>query len=174
LEVVAVVEAARAAVVCAATASTQATLAEREAQKRVSRMEAKRVAALASARGEAEGFTRRIPLLEGELADMRQTRDIAKVNSRSLSSLAANAGRRREEDEMECGNEFRSLPFCKLGVSSCKTYNTCKQNLNRTGTEKDHYTHVTKLSCSHSAQHRGQHLEQHSGYIVSTQHMKIE
>jgi hypothetical protein len=50
----------------------RATLAEREAHKRVSRVEAESATALAFAHGEAEGFTRRIALLEGELAEACQ------------------------------------------------------------------------------------------------------
>jgi hypothetical protein len=50
----------------------QATLAEREAQERVSTMEVESAAVLASARGEVEGFAQRISLLEGELAEVCQ------------------------------------------------------------------------------------------------------
>jgi hypothetical protein len=48
------------------------TLAEKEAQERVSRMEVESAPALASAHGEAEGFTQRIALPEGEVADACQ------------------------------------------------------------------------------------------------------
>jgi hypothetical protein len=54
-------------------------------------MEAKSATSLASACGEAEGFTQRIALLEGELTEMRLARDIAKVNSWGLSNVAADA-----------------------------------------------------------------------------------
>jgi hypothetical protein len=46
-----------------------ATLAEREACERVSRMEVENATALASTRGEAEVLPRRVALLEGELAE---------------------------------------------------------------------------------------------------------
>jgi hypothetical protein len=84
------VEAAHAAVVHAAEASTQeatvawestvalvrnaeywADLVEREAWERVSRFEAKSITTLASTHREAEGFARRIALLKGELAEAR-------------------------------------------------------------------------------------------------------
>jgi hypothetical protein len=84
-EVIWVQEAANVTTVCATEAAVTlesvmtfireakawATLAEREAQKRVSRMEAESVAALASAHGEAEGFAWRIALMEGELTEAR-------------------------------------------------------------------------------------------------------
>jgi hypothetical protein len=47
----------------------QATLAEREALESVSRVEVENVAALASARKDAEGFIQKITLLEGEHRD---------------------------------------------------------------------------------------------------------
>jgi hypothetical protein len=52
-------------------AEDQTALAEMEARKRVSRMEAESSAALASACGEVEVFTRGIALLEGELTEAR-------------------------------------------------------------------------------------------------------
>jgi hypothetical protein len=51
----------------------QATLAEREAQERVSRVEAESTVVLASAHEETEGLVRKIALLESELAEARQT-----------------------------------------------------------------------------------------------------
>jgi hypothetical protein len=47
----------------------QATLVEREALESVSRVEVENVAALASARKDAEGFIQKITLLEGEHRD---------------------------------------------------------------------------------------------------------
>jgi hypothetical protein len=52
-------------------AKAQAILARREAWERVSKVEAESAAALASTSREAEGFARRVALLEGELADAR-------------------------------------------------------------------------------------------------------
>jgi hypothetical protein len=46
----------------------RATLAEREAQERVSRVEAENVVALASTCEDTEGLVRKVTLLEGELA----------------------------------------------------------------------------------------------------------
>jgi hypothetical protein len=62
-------------------AEVQAALAEREAQERVLRMEADSATALTSAQGEAEMFTQRIALLEGELTEARQVQDMAEVRS---------------------------------------------------------------------------------------------
>jgi hypothetical protein len=53
-------------------AKDQATLAEGEAQERVSGVEAESTAALASSREEAEGLVQKIALLKGELAETRQ------------------------------------------------------------------------------------------------------
>jgi hypothetical protein len=50
----------------------RATLAEREAWERVSKVEVEGAASLAFARGEAEWFARWVALLKGELADARQ------------------------------------------------------------------------------------------------------
>jgi hypothetical protein len=48
----------------------RASLMEREAQERVSTMEAENVVALASAHEDAKGLVRKIALLEGELAEV--------------------------------------------------------------------------------------------------------
>jgi hypothetical protein len=80
----------------------RATLAEMEARARVLRVEAESAAALASAPGEEEGFTQRIALLEGELAEPRQARDMTKENSRGMSDVAVNTEQRCEESEREC------------------------------------------------------------------------
>jgi hypothetical protein len=50
-------------------AEDRATLVEREALERVLRLEAESTAVLASAHEEAEGFTQKIALLEGGLAE---------------------------------------------------------------------------------------------------------
>jgi hypothetical protein len=50
----------------------RATLAERETQEKVSRVEAENVVALPLAREDAEGLARKIALLEVELAEERQ------------------------------------------------------------------------------------------------------
>jgi hypothetical protein len=76
---------------------------------RVSRMEMKSVVALASARGKAEGFARRIALVEGELVDALQAQDIAEVNSWSLSGVAADTDRWWKEAKRECRERVQEL-----------------------------------------------------------------
>jgi hypothetical protein len=80
----------------------QATLAERLARERLSRMEAGSATTLASACRVAEGFARRISLLKGKLAEVHQARDMAEVNSQGLSNMAVDIKRQREESEREC------------------------------------------------------------------------
>jgi hypothetical protein len=53
-----------------------ATLAERETLERVSRVEAKNTMALASAHEDAEGFARKITLLEDELVAEHQAQEV--------------------------------------------------------------------------------------------------
>jgi hypothetical protein len=55
----------------------------------VLRVEAKSTTALASTRGEANDFARRIGLLEDELVEVHQAREAAKENSWGLSNIAA-------------------------------------------------------------------------------------
>jgi hypothetical protein len=50
-------------------------------------------AAMASAHKEAEGFTRRIALHEGELTEVRWARDTAKENSQGLFDATTDAER---------------------------------------------------------------------------------
>jgi hypothetical protein len=76
-------------------AEDRATLAERETQERVSRVEVENAIALAFARGEVEDFIRRIALLKGNLPEVRQAREAAEENSRGLPDVAANAEQRR-------------------------------------------------------------------------------
>jgi hypothetical protein len=56
-------------------------MAEREARKRVLRLEAESIMVLASTHEEAEGFARRVALLEGELAKAHRAQDAAEENS---------------------------------------------------------------------------------------------
>jgi hypothetical protein len=74
-------------------AEARATTAEREARERVSKMEAESAAALAYARGEVVGFTRRIALLECELVKARQAQDTSEVSSWGLFDAVVNADR---------------------------------------------------------------------------------
>jgi hypothetical protein len=55
-----------------------AVLVEREALERVSTVEAETAVALASACGDAEGFTRKVALLEYELAVEHQAGEVSK------------------------------------------------------------------------------------------------
>jgi hypothetical protein len=89
-------------IVFAREKEARAALVESEARERVSRMEAESLTMLTSTHGEAEVFTRRISLLEGELTEACQARDTAEVNSQSLSDIAADTERWWEESEREC------------------------------------------------------------------------
>jgi hypothetical protein len=74
-------------------AEDHTALAEKEAQKRVLRVEVESATVLASAREEAEGLVWKITFLEGELVDVRRAREVVEENSRGLSDVAANAER---------------------------------------------------------------------------------
>jgi hypothetical protein len=80
----------------------RATLVEREAWERVSRVEVESDVVLASAHGEVEDLARRISLLEGELAKACQAWDITKENSRGLSNMVADVVWQLEESKREC------------------------------------------------------------------------
>jgi hypothetical protein len=70
-------------------AEDRAALTEREAQKRVTRVQEKSATTLASARGKAKDLAQRIALLEGKLAKALQARDTAEENSWGLSDKVA-------------------------------------------------------------------------------------
>jgi hypothetical protein len=59
----------------------------------VSKVEAESTATLASTCEEAEGLVQRIALLEGELAEARQAREMAKENSQGSSDAAVDVER---------------------------------------------------------------------------------
>jgi hypothetical protein len=65
-------------------------------------VEAKSSKALAYARGEAEGFTYRIALLESEHAEECQARDMTEENSWGLSDMMADVEWLWEESMREC------------------------------------------------------------------------
>jgi hypothetical protein len=88
------------ATLCVKDVEDRATLVEREALEWVSRAEAENVAALASAREDAEGFACKIALLEDELG----TEDLAQGCLRG--SIESNS---------------RSSPFCRHRALSCVT-----------------------------------------------------
>jgi hypothetical protein len=78
-------------------------LAKREAQERVSRVEAKSATKLASAREEIESLVQKITLLKGELVDVRSTREVAEETSHVLFDAAA------EESERGCWEQLEEL-----------------------------------------------------------------
>jgi hypothetical protein len=82
---------------------------ERKAQKRVSRVEAENTVVLASTREDAEGLVQKIALLEGELEEACQARDVPEENSRGLSDMAADAERRWKVSEREHREHFEEL-----------------------------------------------------------------
>jgi hypothetical protein len=84
----------------------QATLAEREAQERVSRVEAESTVVLASAHEETEDLVRKIALLESELAEARQTQEVVEENSCGLSDVIADAEQWWEVSERERREHF--------------------------------------------------------------------
>jgi chromosome segregation ATPase len=69
-------------------AEDQVAQVEREAQERVSRME-ENAAALASTREDIEGHVQKVTLLEGELAEAHQAREVAEENFCGLFDEAA-------------------------------------------------------------------------------------
>jgi hypothetical protein len=70
-------------------AEDQGALAEREAQERMSRVEAGKAAVSVSSREDADDLVWKIALLEGALAEVRQAREVAEENSYSLSDMVA-------------------------------------------------------------------------------------
>jgi hypothetical protein len=71
------------ATLCVKDAEYRAALVEGMALERVSRAEADNTAALASAHEDAEGFVRKILLLEDELTVKRQVREAPERESRA-------------------------------------------------------------------------------------------
>jgi hypothetical protein len=87
----------------------RAALAKMEARERVSRVEAESTTVLASTRGEAEGFTQIIALLEGELVKVCQVWESIEENFWGLSNTTTNSERWREESERECQEQVEEL-----------------------------------------------------------------
>jgi hypothetical protein len=75
----------------------------------VSKVEAESTATLASTCEEAEGLVQRIALLEGELAEARQAREMAKENSQGSSDAAVDVERWWEEFDRESREQFEEL-----------------------------------------------------------------
>jgi hypothetical protein len=90
----------------------RATWVEREAQERASRLEVENTTALASGHRDTEGLVWKIILLESELAEVRQAREVVEVNLHGLSDAAAHAEHQREVFEKGIGSTLRSSPFC--------------------------------------------------------------
>jgi hypothetical protein len=82
-------------------AKDRATLAEREARERVSRVEAAKAVSLAYAHEDAKGLVQKITHLEGELAEACQARVVAEENSYGLSDTAVNAKHQWERTKRE-------------------------------------------------------------------------
>jgi hypothetical protein len=70
-------------------AEDRATVAEREAQERLSRAEVESAVVLTSTHEEPEGPVRKIALLEGELVEVRRAQEMAEENYCGLSDVAA-------------------------------------------------------------------------------------
>jgi hypothetical protein len=68
-----------------------ATLVEREAQERVSRVEAENATTLAFGHEDAKGLVQNFALLEGELTEACLARELAQEDSCSLSTVVGAA-----------------------------------------------------------------------------------
>jgi hypothetical protein len=99
-------------------AEDQTAHVETEAQERVSRVEVQSAAALASAREDAKDLARKIALLEGELVEARQAREVVEENSRGLSDAMSDVI--WEESEREHQEQFEEVTsFYRSGALSC-------------------------------------------------------
>jgi hypothetical protein len=67
---------------------SSATLVERDARERVSRVEVEKSAALAFAHEDVKGIVREMIHLEGELAEKRQAQEFVEENSCFMSDAA--------------------------------------------------------------------------------------
>jgi hypothetical protein len=79
------------AVICIKDMDDRATLAQREAQVRVSRVEAETTVENASTHEDVEGLVRMIAFLEGELVEARWAREVAEENSHGLFDAVVDA-----------------------------------------------------------------------------------
>jgi hypothetical protein len=77
----------------------RATLAEREAQERVLRVEAESTVAVAFALEETDGLVRKIALLEGVPTEVRRAHKVAEETSHGLSDTTADAKQWQEDFE---------------------------------------------------------------------------
>jgi hypothetical protein len=81
--------------------------------------EMENVAVLASVRGYAEGFIRKVDLLEGELAKSHQARQVAEKKVCILLGSSAKGARRLVVSGQSTDSSFRSFPFYVRAVLSC-------------------------------------------------------
>jgi hypothetical protein len=95
-------------------------------RERVSRVEVENIATLASTRGEVEGFTQRISLLEGELVEVRQAQETTEENYRAcqmqrpMSSGGGRCPRGREFQEW-----LNKLTLLQTRGSSSNRWGSC-------------------------------------------------
>jgi translation elongation factor EF-4 len=96
-------------IVCIRDAEEWVALVEREVRERVSRVEAKNAAVLASTHDIVEGLVWKVALLEGELAERHRTREMAEENFYGLSDVAVDGVRRLVVSEREHREQFEEL-----------------------------------------------------------------
>jgi hypothetical protein len=102
-------------------AEAHATLAESVDQERVSKAEAKSAASLASTREEADGFTRKVDLLEGELADASKAQDTAEANFSGLCDRVVDVNRWQKDVERLCRDLVQELILLQnMGFELCQ------------------------------------------------------
>jgi hypothetical protein len=77
-------------------------------------MEVENAAMLAAAREDAEGHARKVALLEGELVEVRQAREVAEEKFDNLSGTSADGARWLVVSEMEHQVQF-VFPSADLG-----------------------------------------------------------
>jgi hypothetical protein len=67
-------------------------------------------------------LVRKISLLEGELVEARQAREVAEENFGGLSDVVTDAERWQEESERECQEQFEELTLVQTqGSKLCLT-----------------------------------------------------
>jgi hypothetical protein len=90
-------------------AEDRATLAEIEAQERVSSMEVESTVALASTHEETDSLVRIIALVEGELAEVHRAGEVAEETTRGLFDAPVEAKRCLEEPERGHQEQLKEL-----------------------------------------------------------------
>jgi hypothetical protein len=106
--------------ICIKDVEDRSTLVEREARKRVSRVEMENIVMLASAHEGAEGLVRKIALLEGELAEACWARDVVGEKSCVLFDAVADAKHRWKVYEKGHREHFEELTLLQTrGFKLC-------------------------------------------------------